>query len=537
MNQSGPSFLPESVYNHFIAITQIPHPSANQKDVTGNEDPVREYVASQAQKIPNVEVVYYDYGATEPGKRVIVLRRPGSGNYAAKSPVILQAHMDMVYNPVDMAFPLNVILNPNPPGEGKWIKATEQKGRNSTLGADDGIGVATALAILEDDKLKDYPLECLFTVQEETDMGGAQNFDLSYLTGRQLLNLDAEDLTVIIYGSAGGCETQYKGNITRISAPEGYCPIQLSVSGLKGGHSGVDINKGRLNAIKVLVEALVRLDKRITALDVGGEGIGIYDLRLSDIKRCDVDKSNAIPAEARAVVVLPEDQASQFMEDFKAFCDALKAQNLPEENNFSCAAAPIALNGTFSQVLDEKSTDTLLCILQEIPHGVIAMIPDVPGVVETSTNLYSVTIEGETVTIGSSNRSSRDASLTALSNIQADIGTIFQFNVATGIDSYPSWQPNPDSPLLKIAKDVYCDPQMYGCECKVTVIHAGLECGTISVRYGQAGIGMDCISIGPTIKDPHSPNESLQIEAADGSQTVQKFYDAVSRILEKAFAA
>lgn len=532
MNQSDTLFLPERVYNHFIAITQRPHPSANQDGVIGNEDPVREYVIAQAQEIPNVKVVVYDQGATQPGDRVIVLKRPGSGIYANKLPVILQAHMDMVYNPVDMAFPLNVIVDPNRPGQGKWIKAMENKGRNSTLGADDGLGVATALALLADDNLKAYPLECLFTVQEETDMGGAMNFDLKSLTGKQLLNLDAEDLPVIIFGSAGGCATSYQGIINRIPIPGNYTTLQLSITGLRGGHSGVDINKGRLNAIKVMTQALARLDKRITALDISGDGIQSYDLLLCDIKRCDVKKSNAIPAEAQAVIVIPTEQADQFTVDFKAFCTALKTQNLPEENNFTYDATT---TGTTYQALDEKSTDNLLGLLQQIPHGVIAMIPDVPGVVETSTNLYDITIDGNNVTIGSSNRSSRDASLAALSNVQANIGTIFQFIVAINLESYPSWQPNPNSPLLKIAETVYS--AMYGDQCEITVIHAGLECGTISARYEEVGVTMDCISIGPTIRDPHSPNESLQVQATDGTETVQKFYNAVSQILGKIFAA
>lgn len=534
MNSSGTIFEPAGVCDRFISITQRLHPSANQDGVTGNEDPVREYVISQAQEIPGVKVVVYDQGATQPGDRVIILSRPGSGLYAGKTPVILQAHMDMVYNPVDMAFPLTVIFDPNRQGQGKWIKAVENKGRPSTLGADDGLGVATALALLADPNLKDYPLECLFTVQEETDMGGAQNFDLKYLTGRQLLNLDAEDLPIIIFGSAGGSTTQYQGNISRIATPKDYMTVQLTISGLRGGHSGVDINKGRLNAIKVLAQALARLDKRITALDIGGQSIGSYDLLVYDIKRYDVKKSNAIPAAAEAVIGVPLENAKQFIADFYTLCAALRNQNQPEENGFLPWATPTSTTG---QALDEKSTDTLLCLLQQVPHGVIGMIPGVPGVVETSTNLYDVTIDGNTVTIGSSNRSSCDDSLTALNNAQANIGAIFQFDVKTGIDSYPSWQPNPGSPLLKIATGVYSDPQMYGDQCDATVIHAGLECGTISARYEEVGIDMDCISIGPTIKDPHSPSESLQVEAEDGTQTVQKFYNAISQILGKIFTA
>ncbi|MCP4603575.1 MAG: aminoacyl-histidine dipeptidase [Proteobacteria bacterium] len=318
--------------------------------------------------------------------------------------------------------------------------------------------------------------------------------------------------------------------IDLVSTPDEYSTLQLSVSGLQGGHSGVDINKGRLNAIKVLVQALVRLNKRMTALDSCDEGIAVYDLQLSDIKRCDVDKANAIPAVAEAMVVLPQEQVDPFRRDFTAFCKALKDQSQPAESGFSYKADQV---DSIAQVMDIKSTDALLCMLQQVPHGVIAMIPGVPGVVET-TNLYTVAIDGSSVTIGSSNRSSHDASLIALNNVQANIGHLFQYNVATNIDSYPSWQPNASSPLLNVAKAVYGN--LYGDDrYNATVIHAGLECGTISAKYGAKGISMDCVSIGPTIKKPHTPNESLQTTTADGTQTVKEFYDAVSGILQKVF--
>lgn len=525
MSDSDVFFEPAEVCNRFLSITQRSHPS-------GDENPVREYVFSQAQEIPNVKVVFYDPQATAPGKRVIVLQRPGSGVYARHTPVILQAHMDMVTNPEDMAFPLNVIPDTKPPLKpGKWIKATEKGGRDSTLGADDGLGVATALALLVDKNLQDYPLECLFTVQEETDMGGAQNFDLKLLTGQQLLNLDAEVLPQIIFGSAGGSATEYSGKISRKSIPTGYTTLQLSISGLRGGHSGVDVNKGRLNAIKVMGQVLTRLDKRITALDISGQGIASYDLLINDIQRCDVKKSNAIPAYVQAFITLPSDKVSAFTTDFNALCTTLKDQNLPEEDGFQWEAK--AANTTLLP-LDEASTDNVLCLLQQLPSGVISMIPSVPGVVETSSNLYAIALTDTTITLNSSNRSSREDSLKALNTIQANIGTIFQFNVTTGIDSYPSWQPNPESNVLQIAKTVY--EKMYGDKADATVIHAGLECGTIYDRYkSQLQIEMDCISIGPSIKDPHSPNESMEIQDETGQQTVQQFYDAVANILHGIF--
>jgi dipeptidase D len=534
MSNQNTSFEPTAVHDQFIEITKRPHPSANQEDVKGNEDPVRQYVVEQAQNIANVKVVFYKPEATAPGDRVIVFRRPGSGNYAGKTPVILQAHMDMVFNPVDMDFPLDVIINHDYDNEGKWLKANDKSGNPSTLGADDGIGVATALAILADENLKDYPLECLFTVQEETDMGGAQNCDLKEigLTGTKLLNLDAETLNIIIFGSAGGSNTSYQGNISRCDCPDDYTIKKLSISGLNGGHSGVDINKGRLNAIKVLTQVLVRLNKRITNLDAGGDGIGSYDFLIHNMSRTDVIKSNAIPAGSEAVIAIPGDDADKFAADFNAYCEALKTQNMPEEDEFAYNVDP---GNRKDQPLDEKSTDALLCILQQIPHGVIKMIPGVPDVVETSTNLYNIAVNGNSVKIGSSNRSSNDMSLMSLNSIQFNIANCFNLTVQTGLDSYPSWPPNQVSALLATAGEVY--NKIYDGKYEKTVIHAGLECGVLVKRFkDELGKDLDAISIGPTIKDPHTPSESLQVKNTGGTQTVQQFYDAVSQILQRILA-
>jgi len=531
MSNQDTFFEPKAVHDQFIEITKRPHPSANQEGVKGNEDPVRQYVADQAPKI-GAEVKFYNPEATDPGQRVIVLSRPGSGKYAGKAPVILQAHMDMVFNPVDMDFPLEVIIDPDPNKEGKWLKANDKSGNPSTLGADDGIGVATALAILADDNLKEYPLECLFTVQEETDMGGANNCDLTNLTGNRLLNLDAETLNVIIFGSAGGSETAYQGNISRCDFPKDYEIKKLSISGLRGGHSGVDINKGRLNAIKVLTQVLVRLNKRITNLDAGGKGIGSYDFLIYNISRTDIIKANAIPASAEAVIALPKADADKFVEDFKAYCEALRTQNLPEEAGFKYDAVTSSAS---DKPLENKSTDALLCILQQIPHGVITMIPDVPQVVETSTNLYKVVVKGSSVTIGSSNRSSNDMALQALEIAQKSIGIGCDFVVFTDINSYSSWPPNPESALLASAAGVY--NEIYHGKYEKTVIHAGLECGVLVKRFkDELGKDLDAISIGPTITNPHTPSESLQVETTDGTPTVRQFYDAVSQILQKIFA-
>jgi dipeptidase D len=518
-------FEPKTVCEYFMGILQRPHPSATQRDVTANEDPVRRYVVEQARNIPGVEVAFYKPDAKKPGDRVIVLRRPGAGKYARKAPVILQAHLDMVYNPLTMEFPLTPFLDSSR-SDGTWIKARDRNDRPCTLGADDGIGVATALALLGDAGLRDYPVECLFTVQEETDMEGAKKCDLGNLTGTTLINLDAEELSQIIFGSAGGAETNFGADITRLDDASDYVNLKVSVSGLRGGHSGIDINKGRLNAIKVLGQVLMRLDKRLNAPD-SARGIRRYDIRVCDFRRTDVLKANAIPAGAEAVVAVPREQVDNFKMDFTACCEATKAQCRPVENRcaFLIEAAHVPL-----RMLDCRSTDALLCIIAQIPAGAISMIPEVPEVVETSSNLYNVAVINNHAVVEASNRSSSESALKALNALQISIGKIYNFKVKTGINRYLSWQPDHNSRVLKVASDVY--RKLYGDDAKATVIHAGLECSTLSSRFNtEKNRKLDCISIGPTVENPHSCDETLEIESRDGKRPVRQFYDCVCEIV------
>ncbi len=533
MSKTVTFFEPKTVNDYFMEITKRPHPSADQPNIPDgqNENPVREYVVEAAKEL-GISDYYYHPEATNPGERVVILRRPGSGNYKGKSPIVLQAHMDMVFNPQKMRFPLQVEFTNE---DETWIKAKDANGKDSTLGADDGIGVATALAILADEDIKDYPLECLFTVEEETSMGGAQKFDVTEITGTRLLNLDAETLNIIYYGSAGGSATQFNGTILRKDCPSDYVYKEISISHLKGGHSGIAINKGRPNAIKLLDQALIRLNNRITELDVEGNGIGVYDFLLCDIQRTDVQKSNAIPAEASAIIALPGKVASDFEKDFNAYCETLKIQNLPEEDHFAFSCDTISPTGAAQRPMDEKSTNTILCMLQQVPHGVFSMIPEYPTIVETSSNLYNITINGNYVTILSSNRSSNFTSAQALSVIQTSIGTAFNFSVETGIGSYVSWTGDEDSKMLQVAKDVYAEK--YGKNgYSATVVHAGLECGELASRFkNEKQVDLDAVSIGPTIVEPHTPKEELQVKSDDGRQTVQQFYDCVKEIIISLF--
>lgn len=508
----------DTVYTYFLGITQRDHPSANQNPDDGrNEDPVRAYVIQEAEKIENTQVVYYEPQATEPGKRDIVLRRSGSGTWAQSPPIMLQAHMDMVCNPDDMAFPLT--LSTKEEDGAYWLQANEKGGSPSTLGADDGIGVATALALLVDQDLAEYPVECIFTVQEETNMGGAQGFDIRHITGNQLLNLDSENLTEIIYGSAGGCDTTYTRNGMSTCVPENQAWIKLGIKGLKGGHSGIEIGKNRLNAIKGLAQFLA-------------ENLNVYAPYLCSFERLDSKTDNSIPAEAQMVVGVPADKAQHLMDAFKAYAAQLvdEAEHLTPEQYFAEPLAPAQW-----ETLDRTATEDFAGILTALPAGVVLRENQL---VITSTNLFKAEIDKQEgswdIEVGSSNRSSESASFDALIKQLVSTGERYGFKVAPRIDSYPMWQPDDSSPLLAIAKDVY--KAMYGKACEADVIHAGLECAVFVQKYKDAGKKLQAVSLGPTIRNPHTPSENLLLQSADGKHPVKEFYGCVKAIIEKVMA-
>ena len=523
------AFNPKAVHDHFMELTKLYHPS-------GEEDKVREYVVENARRIEGVKVIFYEPDSKDPGKRVIVLRRKGSRNYVNDPYVTLQAHMDMVCSPNKDIFPLHVFGYLDKEGA-KWIKAGDEESisqpeKGTTLGADAGIGVATILSILEDKKLKDYPIECLFTVQEETDMRGAANFDKNLLKGRKYINFEAGREGIIIYGSAGGCSVQYEGNAILSSIPYDFIILELSISGLRGGHSGANINNGRLNAIKVLTEILIRLNNRLTKLDIVGDGVKSYDLRLISFQRDEDSILNKIPSCVSAIIAIPSNNKIEFVRDFRTYCEALKIQSRPEENLDAEIREVIreVTRGVTLKSLDEASTDELLCLLRQIPHGVIRMMPIIPYIVETSSNLANITInlkEGSSVNgnvvIKALNRSSYSDSMNTLIQIQKTIGELYKYTVKT-CDAYPSWKPNNNSALLNKANGVY--KEIYGNEPKATVVHAGFECSYIVQKYNNE---IDCISIGPTIVNLHTGGESLK------ASTVGKFYMFVTSLIQSLF--
>lgn len=478
------SNLENNLWKHFKEIVMLAHGS-------GKEDPVREYIKNFADGVGDVQVKFYQQGATTPGQRVIAIKKHPD----RQSRFILQGHLDMVCVPPDMEFPLSLVE------DGVWINAREKGGRPSTLGADNGIGVAAALALLESEYPHGY--ECFFTVEEETTMGGARDFDPALLEARTLINVDSEDVNTITYGCAGGIETLYNLPFLTVSVPAGRDDVTVKIFGLTGGHSGADINKGRLNAIKVLNQCLRHLDLK-------------YDFNL--VSFAGGSAKNAIPTDATAEVIVKQQDTASFIQDFNAICLELKKINQTVEPGFDYNASQGSLP---TMMLDTDSSRRVLEMLFALPQGVIKMDPDNPGMVITSNNMGLVNTTADGLSVCCFHRSSSQAEIDRVSKNLETIGCFYNAEWRHE-NGFPPWTPNPESPILQITKDVY------GPGATVEVTHGGLECSYFYQKFEMDSKGkMDCVSIGPTILDPHSTKERVNKE------TVTIFLDRLSQILDR----
>ena len=464
---------PKQVFEIFEEITRVPRPSKH-------EEKISQWLVDFAQK-HGVECVRDE-------AMNVIMRVPATSGYEEKEGVILQAHMDMVCEKNGdvkhdfMTDPIETWV------DGDWLKA-----RGTTLGGDDGIGMAMCLAAITDKSLQHPAIECLFTVDEETGLTGAFKLKDGYLKGKRLINLDSEDDGQIFIGCAGGIDTLAKMHYKSVGLPEGkWFAAHVCVNGLMGGHSGDDINKGRANANKIIVEFIRQLynetDLYIAAIEGG-------NLR------------NAIAREAEALIVVPFAFKEQLRVAFNHYYAQVEERFAAVEKDLhmelESESVPVA-------VIEPEKAHALVDALWECPHGMITMSADMPGLVETSTNLASVKMredeKGQYIEINTSQRSSvetekhkiKDAVEAALSKACDEV---------THGDGYPGWKPNVNSPLMEVTRDAF--KRLFNAEPQVLAIHAGLECGLFLEKYPY----LDMVSIGPQMYGVHSPQERLSISS------------------------
>ena len=468
------NLTPKAVWEHFYSLTQIPRPSGKKEEVSA-------FLAEYGKSL-GLETIVDTIGN-------VIIRKPASPGYENHPGVILQGHMDMVpQKNNDTVFdfekdPIEAYV------DGEWVTA-----KGTTLGADNGIGVAAAMAILADKSVVHPPLEVLVTVDEETGMYGAFALEGGMLQGKTLLNLDSEAEGELYVGCAGGVDTTAKFHYTPVEVEEGDVAIKVSVKGCKGGHSGCDIHLQRANANKLLFRFLK-------------DAVANYEARLAYVEGGSL--RNAIPREAAAVITIPAEGVDEIMDLVAEYEDLFIAEYDGVEDNIQLTATEVECPAT---ELPEDVQDFLIHAITACPHGVYRVIPEMPDVVETSNNLAMLVTEDNCVTVMCLTRSSVESRKEELQSI---IESVFAMAGAEVVfsGSYPGWKPNLNSHILQVMKTTY--QENYGVELRVIIIHAGLECGIIGRNYP----GMDMISFGPTIKYPHSPDEKVNIPS------VAKFYE------------
>ena len=462
---------PKAVFDYFAEINKVPRPSKHEEKMIA-------YLKDFAEKNSLA------FKTDEAGN--VLIAKPATPGMEGRPTVVLQGHMDMVCEKRSD----RVIDFENAPIEtfidGEWMRA-----KGTTLGADDGIGVALAMAILTDSTIKHGPIECLFTRDEETGLTGAFAIEPGFMTGKYLINLDSEDEGEIFIGCAGGVNTDIEFEYYAESIPEGYVAMRIVVDKLTGGHSGDDINKNRANANKVLARFLY---------DIGGK----YDVKL-----CSIDGGNlhnAIPRHAEAIIAVPEEQKHEIRSDFNIFAAAIQDEYHTTEPTAEFLMESVETPET---AIDDITANNLIAALNAVHNGVYEWSQDIPHFVETSSNLASVKMPEEgKIKIVASQRSSTHSQLDAVCNVVASAFNLAGADVLIN-EGYPGWKPNPDSELLKITVEKY--KELFGKEPKVRAIHAGLECGLFSEKYP----GLDMVSFGPTLRGVHSPDEKLLIPTVE----------------------
>ena len=457
-----------TVLSFFKEITAIPRES-------GHEGPITKYLQDFAtarslecktDKIGNVVIV-----------------KPASKGKESIPALVLQAHQDMVCEK-NAGFEFDFLKDPIPfEIEDGWMIA-----KNTTLGADDGIGIAACLALLDSD-LPMGKLECLFTISEETGMDGAFALEPGFFDGKTLINLDSEDEGQLFVGCAGGMDTTATFQFHREPLRKGYKTLKIRVEGAQGGHSGDDINKERANALRQIVRFLfteLQYDFQLIGLDGG-------------------NKPNAICREAEAIIAVPADEADEMIADTEAFSKLLEAEFATSDPGVRATAEPVSAT---EKPIEEGDAANIIATLLACPHGVEKMSPDIPGLVETSTNLAAAHIEGDTLKVITSQRSSVVSELHAMAERVEAAFFLGSFDVEHH-GEYPGWKPNLKSHILEVSLESY--RRLFGHDPEVKAIHAGLECGLFLEKFPD----LDMISFGPTLRGVHAPGEKLELASLD----------------------
>ncbi|MBE0678826.1 MAG: aminoacyl-histidine dipeptidase [Bacteroidales bacterium] len=472
---------PRRVWSYFEDICRIPR-------LSKNEGRIREYLLDFARG--------HNLEASEDSVGNILITREADSGKEKVSTVVLQSHLDMV-GEKNASHPHNWDTDPIIPViDGKWVSAS-----GTTLGADDGIGIAAQMAVLTDPYLQCGRIECLFTVDEESGMTGAINLKPDFFTGRILLNLDSEDEGILFIGCAGGIDTQAILPYTPVKVTAGYRAMNISVTGLHGGHSGDEIHKGYGNSIKIISRLMQDLEKKY--------GILISNFSGGNLR-------NAIPREAFVTVTFNPAHEEQILADTASYNLLVRDEFGTLEPDLKVSATPADLPET---VIDPTTQHRLLGALSIVPHGVLGWSKEIPDLVETSSNLATIRLTGDnTLHVVTTQRSSSDEEKNYAA-MKAEASFDLAGAKVTHSDGYPGWKPNMNSAILGLMIDSY--RKLFGKVPQVKAIHAGLECGLILEKYR----GIDMISFGPTIRGAHTPEERIEIE------TVQMFWDLLIDVL------
>jgi len=473
---------PQPLWNYFEEICQVPRPSKK-------EEKIIRFLLDFAEK--------HNLKASQDKIGNVLICKPAMPGRENDPVVVLQSHVDMVCeknSETQHNFETDAI---KPFVDDGWVRA-----KGTTLGSDDGIGMAAQMAVLTATDLSHGPIECLFTVDEETGLSGAFALQPGFLSGQILLNLDSEDEGELFIGCAGGIDTVGTLKYTPEALPAGSFAAKLEVKGLLGGHSGDDINKNRGNANKILNRFLVDASK-------------LFDLRIADFNGGNL--RNAIAREASAIVVVPHSQKESLIVEWNVFASEMEFEFEYAEPKLKMLHQSFALP---EFVIDQETQGRLLKLIAACPHGILEMSSRMMGMVETSTNLASVKFkDNNEIVLTTSQRSEIDSRKYMAAEMVESAMLLAGASVAHS-DGYPGWTPNPDSVVAKIAADSY--KKLFGNDPLVKSIHAGLECGLFLEKYPE----LDMVSFGPTIRGAHSPDERISIE------TVDKFWKLLVEVLE-----